>query len=64
MSTYYDFYVGVKKDDKIEAIGPYIRKDGEYHLVPIVSRSRSFIHFDEFGYWELPIEKRQNLKIN
>ena len=56
MSTYYDFYVGVKKDDKIEAIGPYIRKDGEYHLVPIVSRSRSFIHFDEFGYWDLPIE--------
>lgn len=56
MSTYYDFYIGVKKDDKIEAIGPYIRKDGEYHLVPIVSRSRSFIHFDEFGYWEMPIE--------
>ena len=57
MSTYYDFYLAVKKDDKIEAIGPYIRKEGEYRLVPIVSRSRSFIHFDEFGYWELPIEK-------
>ena len=24
MSTYYDFYLAVKKDDKIEAIGPYI----------------------------------------
>ena len=29
MSTYYDFYLAVKKDDKIEAIGPYIRKEGE-----------------------------------
>lgn len=41
MSTYYDFYLAVKKDDKIEAIGPYVRKEGEYRLVPIVSRSRS-----------------------
>jgi len=57
MSTYYDFYAAVKKNDKIEAIGPYIRKEGEYRLVPIVSRSRSFIHFDEFDYWDLPIEK-------
>ena len=48
MSTYYDFYLAVKKDDKIEAIGPYIRKEGEYRLVPIVSRSRSFIDIDDY----------------
>ncbi|MCR5035613.1 MAG: hypothetical protein K6B42_09405 [Clostridia bacterium] len=57
MSTYYEFYAAVKKDDKIEAIGPYMCKDGEYQLVPILTRSRSFICFDEFGCWDLPIEK-------
>ena len=57
MSTYYEFYAAVEKDGKIEAIGPYIRKDGEYRLTPILSRSRSFIQWDEFGYWDLPIEK-------
>ncbi|MBR0455535.1 MAG: hypothetical protein IJJ01_02630 [Firmicutes bacterium] len=57
MSTYYEFYAAVEKDGKIEAIGPYIRKDGEYRLTPILSRSRSFIQWDEFGYWDLQIEK-------
>lgn len=57
MSTYYEFYAAAEKDGKIEAIGPYIRKDGEYRLTPILSRSRSFIQWDEFGYWNLPIEK-------
>ena len=49
MSTYYEFYAAVEKDGKIEAIGPYIRKDGEYRLTPILSRSRSFIQWDDFG---------------
>ena len=57
MSTYYEFYAAVEKDGKIQAIGPYIRKDGEYRLTPILSRSRSFIQWDEFGSWDLPIEK-------
>ena len=57
MSTYYDFYLAVKKDDKIEAIGPYIRKEGEYRLVPIVSRSRSFIDIDDFDGWNLSIDQ-------
>ena len=43
MSTYYEFYAAVNKGDKIEAIGPYIKKDGEYRLLPILTRSRSFI---------------------
>lgn len=57
MSTYYEFYAAVEKGGNIEAIGPYVRKDGEYRLTPILSRSRSFIQWDEFGYWDLPIEK-------
>ena len=57
MSTYYEFYAAVEKDGKIEAIGPYVRKDGEYRLTPILSRSRSFIQWDEFGCWDLAIEK-------
>lgn len=57
MSTYYEFYAAVNRDDRIEAIGPYIRERDEYRLVPILSRSRSFISFNEFGCWGLPIEK-------
>ena len=30
MSTYYEFYIGVNKGDKVEVIGPFTRKDGEY----------------------------------
>ena len=63
MSTYYDFYAAVKKDDKIEAIGPYIRRDGEHQLMPIVTRSRSFISIDEFGCWDLPIEKMDDNQV-
>ena len=57
MSTYYEFYAAVEKDGKIEAIGPYVHRDGEYRLMSILSRSRSFIQWDEFGCWNLPIEK-------
>lgn len=57
MSTYYEFYAAVRKGDKVEAIGPYIRKDGKYHPVPIISRSRSFISFNEFDCRELPVEQ-------
>ena len=49
MSTYYEFYAAIEKDGKIEAIGPYIRKGGGYRLTPILSRSRSFIQWDDFG---------------
>ena len=57
MSTYYEFYAAIEKDGKIEAIGSYIRKGGGYRLIPILSRSRSFIQWDDFGCWNLPIEK-------
>lgn len=57
MSTYYEFYVGLLKDDKIEAIGPYFRQDGVYHLRPILERSRSFISWNEFDSLPLPVEK-------
>ena len=57
MSTYYEFYAAVEKDGRVKAIGPYVRKDGEYRLTPLLSRSRSFIQWDEFGCWDLPIEK-------
>ena len=30
MSTYYEFYIGVNKGDKVEVIGPFIKKDGEW----------------------------------
>ena len=58
MSTYYDFFAArITDEDMIEAIGPYIRSGEEYRLVPIVSRSRSFIHWDEFGAWALPVSR-------
>ena len=50
MSTTYEFYVGRKtKEGKIEAIGPYARREDGYHLIPIFERSRSFINWDEFA---------------
>ena len=57
MSTYYEFYAAIEKDGKIEAIGPYIRDKGEYRLIPILTRSRSLINFNEFGCWELSIDQ-------
>ena len=58
MSTYYDFFAAkITEEDMIEAIGPYIRSGEEYRLVPIISRSRSFIHWDEFGAWALPVNR-------
>lgn len=49
MSTTYEFYAGRKTaGGKIEAIGPYVRRDDGYHLIPILERSRSFIDWDEF----------------
>ena len=50
MSTTYEFYVGRKtKEGKIEAIGPYARREDGYHLIPIFERSRSIINWDEFA---------------
>jgi len=63
MSTYYEFYAAIEKDGRVEAIGPYVYKDGGYRLTPILSRSRSFIQWDEFGYWDLPIEKMAENQI-
>ncbi len=58
MSTYYEFYTGIlRQDGKIEAIGPYVRRDGAYRLEPILIRSRSFINIDEFSAWDVPVEK-------
>lgn len=58
MSTYYEFYVAARRDDKIEAVGPYVRKeDGSFRLTPLLTRSRSFIQWNEFGAWELQVEK-------
>ena len=56
MSAYYEFYIGVNKGDKVEVIGPFIRKDGEYKLTPILTRSRSFIDWGDFPSWQLPIK--------
>lgn len=56
MSTYYEFYVGKKTNDKIEAIGPYARNGEVYSLIPVLSRSRSFIDWEEFDAWTIPIE--------
>lgn len=56
MSTYYEFYIGVNKGDKVEVIGPYIRKDGEYKISPILTRNRSSIEWSEFPAWELPVK--------
>ena len=60
---YYEFYVGLLKDDKIEAIGPYFRQDGVYHLRPILERSRSFIGWNEFDSLPLPVEKMTDDQI-
>ena len=44
MSTYYDFYLGYKKDGVFHAIGPYGRNEkGEYYLTNIFSRSSSYV---------------------
>ena len=56
MSTYYEFYIGVNKGNKVEVIGPFIRKDGEYKLTPILTRSRSFIDWGDFPSWQLPVK--------
>ena len=37
MSAYYEFYIGVNKGEKVEVIGPFIRKGGEYKLTPILT---------------------------
>ena len=40
MSTTYEFYVGRKtKEGKIEAIGPYARREDGYHLMDMVNTS-------------------------
>ena len=57
MSTYYEFYVGKKIDEKYEAVGTYVRRGEEYRLIPLLDRSRSFISWNDFGAWPLPVEK-------
>lgn len=43
MSTWYNFYLGYKKNGKFEAIGPYKKcKDGTFNLAPIFICSSSF----------------------
>jgi len=55
MSTYYGFYPAVMRDGKLELIGQYINVNGEMKLEPVLCRSRSFIHFDEFEAALLPL---------
>ena len=51
MSVYYDFYIGKrnKKTNKIDVVGPYYKiSTGEIKIKPVLSRSRSFIEWDDF----------------
>ena len=57
MSTYYEFYVGKIINDKYEAVGPYVKREEEYRLIPVLERSRSFITWNEFDAWPLSVEK-------
>ena len=59
MSTYYNFYAAKKnKDGMYEFIGPYLKnKDGELKIEPLFWRSHSFIHFDEFDAYPIPVNK-------
>lgn len=59
MSTYYNFYAAKKnKDGMYEFIGPYLKnKDGELKIEPFFWRSRSFINFDEFDAYPIPVDK-------
>ena len=59
MSTYYNFYAAKKnKDGMYEFIGPYLKnKDGELKIEPFFWRSRSFIHFDDFDAYPIPVDK-------
>lgn len=44
MSTYYDFYLGTKKDGKFQALAPFVQnKKGEISYKWLYSRSSSFI---------------------
>lgn len=62
MSTYYNFYAAKKnKDGMYEFIGPYLKnKDGELKIEPFFWRSRSFINFDEFNAYSIPVDKMTN----
>lgn len=59
MSTYYNFYAAKKnKEGMYEFIGPYLKnKDGELKIEPFFWRSRSFIHFDGFDAYPIPVDK-------
>lgn len=59
MSTYYNFYAAKKnKDGMYEFIGPYLKnKDGELKIEPFFWRSRSFINFDEFDPYPIPVDE-------
>ena len=70
MSTYYNAYLGKKtKDNQYEIIGPYVyNKNGEQKLNSIWWRSRSFIRWDEWGAYNIPInsfgEKARELCVD
>ena len=57
MSTYYDFYVAVKEDDKYKVIAPYYLKDGEMTLTPMCFFSHSNIGniLDDFNFKMLDV---------
>ena len=63
MSTYYDFYVGEKdrKSGEIDIVGPYKKENEKFVLKfvldPIISRSRSFIEWDGFEAFLIPVDK-------
>ena len=51
MSVYYNFYVGKrnKKTNEVDIVGPYYKiSTGEIKIKPVLSRSRSFIEWDDF----------------
>lgn len=60
MSTYYEFYLGKKTDNgKIKMVAPfkYSVEENKFKRVPLLSRSSSFIDFDEFDMCRLEVDK-------
>ena len=59
MSTYYSAYLGKKtKDGMYEIIGPYVmNKDGKLKIESLWWRSRSFINWNDWDAYNIPVEK-------
>lgn len=58
MSTYYDFYLGKKtKGGKIAMVAPFVydAENGNYIRKSLLSRSRSFIDWDDFRDFMMPL---------